>query len=59
LVGVPDLPVSRGTYNFDTVRYEFYRDREVAFEGFTAKNYLYREEFTVAGMGDALRFSRH
>ena len=41
-----DLPVSRGIYNFDTVRYEFYRDREVAFEGFTAKNYLYREEFT-------------
>ena len=53
-----DLPVARGLYNFDTVRYEFYRDRDVAFEGFTAKNYLYREEFTVAGMGDALRFSR-
>jgi microcin C transport system substrate-binding protein len=42
-----DLPVARGAYNFDTVRYEFYRDREVAFEGFTAKNYLYREEFTA------------
>jgi microcin C transport system substrate-binding protein len=41
-----DLPVNRGTYNFDTVRYEFYRDRDVAFEGFTAKNYLFREEFT-------------
>jgi microcin C transport system substrate-binding protein len=40
-----DLPVSRGTFNFDIVRYEFYRDREVAFEGFTAKNYLFREEF--------------
>ena len=40
-----DLPVSRGTYNFDIVRYEFYRDRDVAFEGFTAKNYLFREEF--------------
>src|SRR5262245_60833912 len=38
---VPDwwgaaLPVSVGRYNFDTVRYEFYRDRDVAFEGFTA-----------------------
>jgi microcin C transport system substrate-binding protein len=48
---VPDwwganLPVSRGQNNFDTVRYEYYRDREVAFEGFTAKNYLFREEFT-------------
>ena len=45
LVGA-DLPVSRGSYNFDTVRYEFYRDRDVAFEGFTGKNYLFREEFT-------------
>jgi len=42
-----DLPVNRGSYNFDVVRYEFYRDRDVAFEGFTAKNYLYREEFTA------------
>lgn len=41
-----DLPVNRGSFNFDKVRYEFYRDRDVAFEGFTAKNYLFREEFT-------------
>jgi len=41
-----DLPVTRGMYNFDTVRIEFYRDRDVAFEGFTARNYLFREEFT-------------
>jgi microcin C transport system substrate-binding protein len=41
-----DLPVMRGQYNFDTVRYEYYRDRDVAFEGFTGKNYLFREEFT-------------
>jgi microcin C transport system substrate-binding protein len=41
-----DLPVCRGSFNFDVVRYEFYRDRDVAFEGFTGKNYLYREEFT-------------
>jgi microcin C transport system substrate-binding protein len=42
-----DLPVSRGAYNFDIVRYEFYRDRDVAFEGFSGKSYLYREEFTA------------
>jgi microcin C transport system substrate-binding protein len=42
-----DLPVSRGFFNFDIVRYEYYRDRDVAFEGFTAKNYLFREEFTA------------
>jgi microcin C transport system substrate-binding protein len=41
-----DLPVSRGHFNFDTVRLEFYRDRDVAFEGFSGRNYLYREEFT-------------
>jgi microcin C transport system substrate-binding protein len=41
-----DLPVARGLNNFDTIRYEYYRDREVGFEGFTAKNYFFREEFT-------------
>lgn len=40
------LPVARGQYNFDIVRFEFFRDRDVAFEGFTAKSYLFREEFT-------------
>jgi microcin C transport system substrate-binding protein len=41
-----DLPVSRGQNNFDTIRYEYYRDREVGFEGFTAGSYFFREEFT-------------
>jgi microcin C transport system substrate-binding protein len=40
-----NLPVSVGMNNFDIVRYEFYRDREVGFIGFTAKDYLFREEF--------------
>jgi microcin C transport system substrate-binding protein len=40
------LPVSRGQNNFDVVRYEYYRDRDVAFEGFTGRSYLFREEFT-------------
>ncbi len=40
------LPINRGRHNFDTLRFEYYRDREIAFEGFTAKNYLFREEFT-------------
>lgn len=42
-----NLPVCRGYFNYDVVRYEFYRDRDVAFEGFTGKNYLFREEFTA------------
>jgi len=40
------LNVNRGQHNFETVRYEFYRDRDVGFQGFTARNYLFREEFT-------------
>ena len=41
-----NLPVQRGVHNFDVIRYEYYRDRNVAFEGFTSKNYTFREEFT-------------
>jgi microcin C transport system substrate-binding protein len=39
-----NLPVGRGLYNFDVIRYEYFRDRDVAFEGFTSKSYLFREE---------------
>ena len=35
-----------GCNNFDILRYEFYRDRESAFQAFTGKNYFFREEFT-------------
>ncbi len=41
-----DLPVARGQNNFDSIRFEYYRDREVGFEAFTAGDYLFREEFT-------------
>ncbi len=40
------LPVMRGQFNFDTLRYEYFRDRDVAFEAFSAHNYDFREEFT-------------
>lgn len=40
------LPAFRGHFNFDVIRYEYYRDRDTAFEGFTAGNYLFREEYT-------------
>ncbi len=48
---VPDwwgakLPIMRGLHNFDVIRYEYYRDRDVAFEGFSARNYVFREEYT-------------
>jgi microcin C transport system substrate-binding protein len=41
-----ELPVSRGQNNFDALRFEYYRDRDVGFEGFSAQSYLFREEFT-------------
>jgi microcin C transport system substrate-binding protein len=41
-----ELPVARGHNNFDTLRFEYYRDRDVGFEGFSAQSYLFREEFT-------------
>lgn len=41
-----DLPVNVGQNNFDKVRFEFFRDRDVGFEAFKAKAYLFREEFT-------------
>jgi len=41
-----DLPIVRGQHNFDVLRYEYFRDRETAFEGFTAKAYTFREEYT-------------
>ncbi len=40
------LPVNRGRYNFGEIRFDFYRDRTVAFEAFKAGDYDFREEFT-------------
>ncbi len=41
-----DLPVNRGRFNFDTISFEYFRDRDVGFEAFKARGYLFREEFT-------------
>jgi len=41
-----DLPVNRGRNNFDVVRYDYYRDREVELEAFKAGAYDIRQEFT-------------
>lgn len=42
-----DLPVNRGRYNFDEVRYEYYRDSDVALEAFKAGQYDIRLENTA------------
>ena len=41
-----DLNVNVGRYNFDRVRYDYYRERSVAFEAFKAGGYDLQEEFT-------------
>lgn len=41
-----DLPVNVGRWNFDAIRYEFFRDRTTQFEAFKKGAYLLREEFT-------------
>ncbi|NKB19075.1 MAG: ABC transporter substrate-binding protein [Alphaproteobacteria bacterium] len=40
------LPVMRGRYNFDMVRFDYFRDRDIAFQAFFSKSYDFREEFT-------------
>ncbi len=42
-----DLPVNVGSNNFDKVRYEYFRDRNVAFEAFKAGTITFQEEYTA------------
>ena len=39
-----DLPVNKGRFNFDTIRYDYYRDNTVALEAFKAGEYDFRQE---------------
>lgn len=43
-----DLPVNRGKHNFDTIRYDYYRDDTVAFQAFKAGEYDFRHENVAA-----------
>lgn len=42
-----DLAVNRGRYNFDHLKYVYYRNLEVAFEGFKSGQYTLHEEYTA------------
>ena len=39
-----ELPVNKGQHNFDSFRYDYYRDETVAFEAFKAGEYDFYEE---------------
>lgn len=41
-----DLNVSVGQGNFERIRYEYFRDREAGFQGFTGGAYNFRQEYT-------------
>ncbi|MEQ1653892.1 MAG: extracellular solute-binding protein [Hyphomicrobium sp.] len=41
-----DLPVNRGRYNFDEIRFEYFRDRTIGLENLKAGAFDFREEFT-------------
>ena len=41
-----DLPVNRGRFNFDEVRYDYFRDRTLELEALFARTIDFREEFT-------------
>ncbi|MFK7793378.1 MAG: extracellular solute-binding protein [Devosiaceae bacterium] len=53
-----DLPFARGQNNFDTIRINFYRDRDVAFEAFKAGDMNLRFENSSRIWGSGYDFPR-
>nr|WP_230660380.1 extracellular solute-binding protein [Psychrobacter sp. I-STPA10] len=51
-----DLPVNQGRYNFDMIKYVYYLSDEVAFEGFKAGQYLFRQESKSQNWATAYNF---
>lgn len=39
-----DLPINRGRYNFDQIKYVYYRSLDIAFEGFKSGQYSFHQE---------------
>ena len=48
-----DLPVKKGTHNYDTIRFEYYRDTAVALEAFKAGNIDIRSESSAKNWATA------
>jgi microcin C transport system substrate-binding protein len=51
-----DLPIRKGTNNFDVIRFDFYRDQTVALEAFKANEYDFRQETTSKDWATAYDF---
>jgi microcin C transport system substrate-binding protein len=53
-----DLPINRGRHNFGSIRVEYYADAIAAFEGFTAGNYMFRQENSSQNWANSYDFPR-
>lgn len=51
-----DLPVNKGKWNFDEIRFDSYRDQTVAFESFKAGNLDYWQETSAKNWATAYDF---
>ncbi len=51
-----DLPVNKGQWNYDEVRFDYYRDQTVAFESFKAGNLDYWQETSAKNWATAYDF---
>jgi microcin C transport system substrate-binding protein len=52
-----DLPVNRGQWNFDEIRFDYYRDETVAFESFKAGDLDYHQETSAKNWATAYDFA--
>jgi microcin C transport system substrate-binding protein len=52
-----DLPVNKGAWNYDEVRFDYYRDETVAFESFKAGNLDYWQEASAKNWATAYDFA--
>jgi len=51
-----DLPINKGRFNFDEVRYEYFKDRGAEFEALKAGVFDLREEFTSKDWATKYKF---
>ncbi|SLN25204.1 extracellular solute-binding protein [Oceanibacterium hippocampi] len=51
-----DLPLRRGLHNFDRIRYDYFRDRSIAFEAFTSHQFDYWSENSASAWATAYDF---
>ncbi len=51
-----DLPVNKGQWNYDEIRFDYYRDQTVAFESFKAGNLDYWQETSAKNWATAYDF---